>query len=99
MILDKGKKQTRRKTKAPAAPRRPETAAAAPNPVTAKPAAVPRVAQPAPHSLAISPEERCRMISDAAYFRAQRRGFRGGDPSRDWIEAEAEIDAMLLNRR
>jgi hypothetical protein len=39
------------------------------------------------------------MIAEAAYFRAQRRGFRGGDPDRDWIEAEVEIDALLLDRR
>jgi hypothetical protein len=38
------------------------------------------------------------MIAEAAYYRAQRRGFRG-DPIRDWTEAEAEIDAQLLNRR
>jgi Protein of unknown function (DUF2934) len=36
------------------------------------------------------------MVAEAAYFRAQRRGF-GGDPARDWVEAEAEIDAMLLH--
>lgn len=39
------------------------------------------------------------MVAEAAYFRAQRRGFRGGDQDRDWIEAEVEIDALLLNRR
>jgi hypothetical protein len=37
------------------------------------------------------------MVAEAAYYRAQRRGFRG-DPVRDWTEAEAEIDAILLNR-
>jgi hypothetical protein len=46
----------------------------------------------------VSPEQRRRMIAEAAYYRAQRRGFRG-DPVRDWAEAEAEIDAQLLNRR
>jgi hypothetical protein len=35
------------------------------------------------------------MIAEAAYFRAERRGFNGGDPVRDWCEAEAEIDARL----
>jgi hypothetical protein len=38
------------------------------------------------------------MIAEAAYYRAQRRGYHG-DPVRDWTEAEAEIDALLLNRR
>jgi hypothetical protein len=46
----------------------------------------------------ISPEQRRLMIAEAAYYRAQRRGFHG-DPVRDWTEAEAEIDARLLNRR
>jgi len=40
-------------------------------------------------------EQRRKMIEEAAYFRAQQRGFAGGDPSRDWVEAEREIDAML----
>jgi hypothetical protein len=35
------------------------------------------------------------MIAEAAYFRAERRGFDGGDPVRDWAEAEAEVDARL----
>jgi Txe/YoeB family toxin of Txe-Axe toxin-antitoxin module len=36
------------------------------------------------------------MIAEAAYFKAERRGFDGGDAVRDWCEAEAEIDARLL---
>ncbi|MEO1766843.1 DUF2934 domain-containing protein [Thiobacter aerophilum] len=43
----------------------------------------------------VTPEERYRLIAEAAYFRAQRRGFVGGDPVQDWLEAEAEIDRML----
>ena len=39
--------------------------------------------------------ERQQMIAEAAYFRAERRGFNGGDAVRDWCEAEAEIDARL----
>jgi hypothetical protein len=39
--------------------------------------------------------ERERMIAEAAYFRAERRGFSGGDPLTDWLEAEAEITARL----
>ncbi|MEO1766056.1 DUF2934 domain-containing protein [Thiobacter aerophilum] len=35
------------------------------------------------------------MICDAAYFRAERRGFVGGSALEDWLEAEAEIDALL----
>ena len=40
-------------------------------------------------------EQRQRMIEEAAYYRAQRRGFVGGDPVADWLEAEAEVDQML----
>jgi hypothetical protein len=47
----------------------------------------------------ITAEARWRMIAEAAYFKAQRRGFTGGDAQRDWAEAEAEIDAWLLDRR
>jgi hypothetical protein len=38
---------------------------------------------------------RRQMIAEAAYFRAERRGFSGGDPIRDWCEAEAEVDVRL----
>lgn len=40
----------------------------------------------------ITPEERHYMIAEAAYFRAQQRGFQGGCPLQDWLEAEREID-------
>lgn len=43
----------------------------------------------------ISPEERQRMISEAAYLRAAQRGFHGGDPLADWLAAEAEINRAL----
>jgi hypothetical protein len=43
----------------------------------------------------ISPEERHRMICDAAYLRAERRGFVSGHELTDWLEAESEIDALL----
>ena len=40
-------------------------------------------------------ENRQHMISTAAYYRAERRGFNGGGEVEDWLEAEMEIDAML----
>ena len=40
-------------------------------------------------------ERRQSMIREAAYFRAQRRGFVGGNAVDDWLEAEAEVDHML----
>ncbi|MEJ2564956.1 MAG: DUF2934 domain-containing protein [Gammaproteobacteria bacterium] len=35
------------------------------------------------------------MIAEAAYYLAERRGFDGGDPSQDWLAAEAEIEQRL----
>ncbi|MBZ0142709.1 MAG: DUF2934 domain-containing protein [Rhodocyclaceae bacterium] len=47
---------------------------------------------------AVSREERWRLIAEAAYFKAEQRGFAGGGELDDWIEAEAEIDALLNSR-
>ncbi len=58
-----------------------------------------REAPSAPRKLSLSPQERHRMICDAAYYRALRRGFGHGSPDQDWREAEAEIDAMLIRAR
>lgn len=46
----------------------------------------------------MSPEERYRLVAEAAYLRAEQRGFNGGDPTADWLAAEAEIDAALSRR-
>jgi hypothetical protein len=46
---------------------------------------------------AIDDGERRRMIAEAAYYRAQRRGFANGSPESDWLEAEAEIIELLAN--
>jgi hypothetical protein len=40
-------------------------------------------------------EGREAMIADAAWFRAERRGFAPGHELEDWLEAEREIDARL----
>jgi len=42
-----------------------------------------------------SPEERRRMIAEAAYFRAEKRGFAAGDSVEDWIVAERQVDEAL----
>jgi sterol desaturase/sphingolipid hydroxylase (fatty acid hydroxylase superfamily) len=36
-----------------------------------------------------------RMIAEAAYYRAEKRGFAPGDEYRDWLEAEREIRLRL----
>ena len=42
----------------------------------------------------VSESQRHQMIAEAAYFRAEKRGF-AGDPVADWIEAEVEVDARV----
>jgi Protein of unknown function (DUF2934) len=39
------------------------------------------------------------LIAQTAYFRAERRGFAAGGEERDWLEAEAEVDALLGDGR
>jgi hypothetical protein len=43
----------------------------------------------------ISDEHRYHMIAEAAYYRAEKRGFDGGDTLHDWYEASNEIDKAL----
>lgn len=65
---------------------------------TAAAKAAPKSAAKAPSRKStgnVTPEQRYCMIAEAAYFRAESRGFEGGDPSQDWVEAEAQIDALL----
>ncbi len=45
--------------------------------------------------MAINPEERYRMVAVAAYYRAEKRGFVGGDPAQDWVDAEAEVTQLI----
>ena len=46
----------------------------------------------------VTPEQRYKMIAEAAYFRAEKRGFTGGNVANDWLDAEAEIDRILAQR-
>jgi hypothetical protein len=52
--------------------------------------------KPAETEPCISLEERFQMISEVAYFKAKRRGFLAGDELADWLAAEAEVDALLM---
>lgn len=59
-------------------------------------ATMPKKVVKAPSTIGgITPEQRYRMICDAAYFRAERRGFVGGNAVQDWLDAESEIDELL----
>ena len=44
-----------------------------------------------PDTIKAESEERHRRISDAAYYRAERRGFAPGHEDEDWLEAEKEL--------
>ncbi len=44
----------------------------------------------------VDPGQRAALIAEAAYFRAQKRGFAPGHEVEDWLAAEADVDAKLL---
>ncbi len=77
-----------------------ESTSAAPAPAARKPRA-PRAKKAttpsAPPPIEISEDARRAMIAEAAYLRAERRGFTGGSETEreDWLLAEAEVDALL----
>lgn len=75
--------------KKPAAPAR-KIAPKAAAPVKATAA----TAKSAVATSALTPEQRYRMIQEAAYYVAERKGF-VSNPAEDWAEAEAQIDAKL----
>jgi hypothetical protein len=86
--VKKPAKPTGKSTPAARKPAAPATPSAA----TVKTAAAP--AKPAVATSALTPEQRYRMIQEAAYYVAERKGFIS-NPAEDWAEAEAQIDAKL----
>jgi hypothetical protein len=42
----------------------------------------------------VDPEVRRLMIAEAAYYRAESRGFEPGHDLEDWLEAESRIDLL-----
>jgi hypothetical protein len=45
--------------------------------------------------VAVCDETRRAMIAEAAYLRAEQRGFASGYELEDWLLAEREVDALL----
>lgn len=43
----------------------------------------------------ITAEERYNKIAQAAYYRAEQRGYEPGHEVEDWLAAEAEVDAEM----
>jgi len=48
-----------------------------------------------PSRLAITGEERWKMIAIAAYHKAEKRNFAPGNDFQDWVDAEKEIDKIM----
>jgi hypothetical protein len=58
----------------------------------------PAVAVSIPTGPLIPTSLRHDMIRDAAYFRAQARGFEPGKDVEDWLEAEQDIEEIIVRR-
>jgi hypothetical protein len=83
------------KPAAPAAKAAPAAAApAAKAPAPAAPAA-PAAKAPPKAPKVVSADERRKLVTEAAYFIAQKRGFSGGNPVHDWLLAEKQVDETL----
>jgi hypothetical protein len=87
----------KRGTGASSARRKPEARAANASKVVGEPEAA-KEATPAPAVKAVSPtptpEQRFRMIEEAAYFLAEKDGFRGS-PASYWHAAEKQFEQRL----
>lgn len=64
------------------------------NEVKAAPAPAPQVEPSGPRD---APDMRQAMVAEAAYYRAQKRGFTPDHEVDDWLEAEKEIAHFLLS--
>lgn len=75
----------------------PEKSAAVPAAGQALPAKPIRAKRPTltNASLSLKGEDRRLLIAEAAYFRAEQRGFQPGRELEDWLAAEIEVDALL----
>lgn len=72
----------------------------APSADNARRAARSRKSPPAtPARARVTSEARRALIAEAAYLRAERRGFSPGHETDDWLAAEAEVDALLSEQR
>lgn len=52
----------------------------------------------APSATSVADAARQKMISDAAYYRAQKRDFAPGRELDDWLAAETEISSQFLEQ-
>lgn len=68
-------------------------AAAAPKTAAAPAPAPAAVAKPA--QAVVSPAQRWKLVAEAAYYFAEKRGFAPGHSMADWLAAERQVDAKL----
>ena len=47
---------------------------------------------------AAAPADFESMIAEAAYFKAEQRGFTPGHEMTDWLTAEREVEALLTGK-
>jgi hypothetical protein len=87
-----------KKSAVKAAPSAAKTVAKNASAAAKKPATSAKRASAGATKTSFTPQERYRMIAEAAYYRAERHSFMG-DPVQDWIEAEREINTMLSGKK
>lgn len=61
--------------------------------------ATPQQSRPQEPARVPSEQDLQLWIAEAAYYRAERRGFQPGLEAEDWLAAEAEIQALLRGRQ
>ncbi len=47
----------------------------------------------------VTPEQRQKMIEEAAFYKAEKRNFAPGHEQEDWTDAEREIDDLIARAR
>ena len=95
---NRGKSGNRKKAPSQGTPKKAAPRASAKKAAGGKKSAPRRSSGKSTPNRQISPEERYRMIQEAAYLRAEREGFQV-DPCKCWLAAEAEIDTLLASPR
>ncbi len=90
-----GKKAARKKTARKTAKKTAKKTASKSASKRASKAAAARAASETASLQKIDPEHRRRMIAETAYFIAEQRGFVGGSPLDDWLQAEVLVDRLL----
>ena len=91
-----GSKTPAKKVSTKANAKKPPATVARKTVTKAKKASPPQAETAPPHT--VTPEERWRMVAEAAYLRAEKRGFSGGNPTDDWLAAEAEVEKILSSK-